>query len=204
MRTERRHFLISDALILIAAFGAGMGWMFALIRSPDPRLELFFDLSSTWRLLWSVAIDAYSIGVPIMAMLTLGILAVRLRRPRPILRHLRREPGVVACLAATVGWWAQTIWITIVKLAECARGGSSETWADTARYYLMGLPEFDVGLYVGIAWATQWFTGNWRPTNSWADRLGRAAGVIWILIYARFVIFDLVPSGLAPLVPVSL
>jgi hypothetical protein len=38
------------------------------------------------------------------------------------------------------------------------------------------------GFGVVVAWITLVLVGRWRPEPTWLDRLGRAVGIVWILM----------------------
>ena len=40
------------------------------------------------------------------------------------------------------------------------------------------------GYAVAAVWLVLVVSGRWRPEKSWIDRLGRALGVIWVMITA--------------------
>src|SRR5438046_2313959 len=96
----RREFALVDTMALVAATAAGMAW----IRS-NYDWQFFF---ATW---WSFYAhgDVLQTGShairfiwPFLLGWTLTVLVLRFRRPRPSRRLLLRQPGLVACCAATL------------------------------------------------------------------------------------------------------
>jgi hypothetical protein len=121
--------------------------------------------------------------IPGLAGLSIAVLGLRLRRPRPGLRRLARQPGFVACTAAAI-----VLGIRMANLASVAgvitldSPGSSfwgEIFDDGMRDSLGSIPS-DVGCAVAVAWTIQGLGGRWRPEPSWIDRTGRVLGALWI------------------------
>jgi hypothetical protein len=99
-----RKFSILDAMILVAASALGL----ALIRF----------LYATGRYLsmgrpWYAFVAQYTVEatVPFLITWTLAFLVLRLRQPRPRLRRLLRQPGMVACGAAVVAIAFEVLWV---------------------------------------------------------------------------------------------
>ncbi len=93
--------------------------------------------------------------------LTFAQPVMRLRRPRPPLRDVVRQPGLAVCLAVIVG--------TVVAVD------------------LLWTTEIDVIAWIGpvLPLALLWplLGGSpWRPEASWIDRLGRAVGWGWLVV----------------------
>jgi hypothetical protein len=103
-----------------------------------------------------------------------AFLVVRLRRPRADLRRLIRQPGLVACVAATLG--------LVYWLASLARAG---------RFSEGSIQVLSVvnGLWVGTAWIVLLIVG-WRAEPGWIDRMGLVLGICWLglflLLFASF------------------
>jgi hypothetical protein len=88
-------------------------------------------------------------------------LILRLRRPRPTLRRLIIQPGVVAATAIVFGLFWVTGWVQIV-------------FPD--RLNSMTGPWIAVGDTVAIAWIVLAASGNWTIEPGWVDRLGVLLG----------------------------
>jgi hypothetical protein len=133
-----RRFGVGDAMVLVAAVTIALGM----------GREGCRDLKS---------VPASSLVVPPLATLTVAVLVMRLRRPRPPLRKLVRLQGTAACLMAL----SSAIFLPLV---DASRDRTP--------------------LIVAGAWA--WLglkeTGFWRPEPTWIDRLGRALGWAWIIV----------------------
>src|SRR4051812_9573248 len=98
MRDARcRDFTLLDAMIVVATTAVGCGlikWSridFLRLIYPDPRYRPFprgYITQCVHGMSWTV--------VPFLASWSLGLLFIRMRRPRPERRRLFRQPGVVA------------------------------------------------------------------------------------------------------------
>ena len=113
-----------------------------------------------------------------MAGWTLGLLIIRLRRPRPNLRRLARQPGWSASCAAATG-----IVTGIVMAAIGVHGRYG------IQYYFDLIP-YPIGIAVAAVWLHLATSGRWRNEPGWIDRTGRVLGVAWLvivpLVWGRF------------------
>src|SRR4051812_18082030 len=82
--TACRRFGIADGLVLVAAIATGL----APVRS---------SLSEFWGEPWWIRYPVAGIA-PVLASLTLAIIVLRLRRPRPPIRLVLRQPGLLSGL----------------------------------------------------------------------------------------------------------
>jgi len=71
-------------------------------------------------------------------------------------------------LALDVGYVAQT--------------RRSITLVEWAQKYLSDEVFKYVGLAVAATWIVLFFSGRWRRSADWIDRMGRVVGVLWIVI----------------------
>lgn len=105
--------------------------------------------------------------------LTVTLLVLRIRRPRPSWRDLMKQPGLVACLVVTMA--------RLLSLQQLMI------------YYFQGqrliaialmLDGVGFGYTVLVAWVTLRLSGGWTPEAGAIDRLGRLVGWGWIAVYA--------------------
>jgi hypothetical protein len=181
--TGCREFRLSDAMILLAGL--------AISLSMDAYLFLFFAdsfsrffreasdsvtvLFTNPRMFWKfVQIDLRNsmwYGLQVLELLLGGMipafLVIRLRRPRPPLRSLIRQPGTVAAMAAVFGLFWVTGWLQLMFPDRI----SSETGAAIA-----------AGGTVAAAWIVLSFSGWGRAEPGWIDCLGRLLGVVSLTI----------------------
>ena len=104
-----RRFTLMDAIILIAAMALAC-WL--LRPYADDAMRIVQNKRPGKRNLnWLVEFFAEGIFVPVLAALTLAVLALRMKQPRPRLRLLARQAGFTASIAATVVIVSQAVFI---------------------------------------------------------------------------------------------
>ena len=165
--TSERPFTIVDAMILIAATAVGLG------VTRDWTEPFLMDMLRVYEVPPASGLvnTAEAVLTPITLYWTIAVVGIRLRRPRPSLRRLGRQPGLVACLAvilATLIHFSLTrYW---VLFSGKARPGEVST-------LLMNLsPSHLVAPGVAVAWMVLAVSSRWRPDPGWIDRLGRSVG----------------------------
>jgi hypothetical protein len=179
--TPARRFRIADAMILMAALFLALAWDRGRMLNP---LRQISDPSGTSGLLWRLSLaaaDAIEQVPPILGAFSVSTLTLRMLTPRPPLRRLLRQPGTIACAAATLFLVPTAAAVLGSHLAE---GRPFEVaWSRTARdlrpEYFTGAAAA-IGLAVAIAWIALAASQRWRPEPSWIDRLGRLLGACWI------------------------
>ncbi len=169
---RRRGFGLADAMILIAATAASLGWL----RQPlEYRLSFYAD----GRLIENLR-PSTIVGAGFAATWSLGVLAIRLRPPRPIGKEWKRSPGFVACLAATSA--------CLIKMAALFIWGASvkfkfETWYVPS---ILGQLIEPAAMAVIAAWLTLKLAGIWTRERNWIDNLGIAVGASWVVLEVLF------------------
>lgn len=200
---RRRRLTLFDALSLVAATAVGL----ALIR-------LHHDLRSTQEVKDEAGSGIHPTAVgttravlvvlrgcwywghktlPLVSVLTITILVLHFRRPRSSLRRMTRQPGLVACLAATA--------TLVAQLMDAGRNVALSIWLDGCSEPRSGINGYDFAYHQwrdmlddpiwftdpGLAVATTWFVlalgRRLRPERSWCDRAGRFLGFYWILLW---------------------
>ncbi len=174
-----RKFGVADAMILVVglslALAAGLKLfvlfgelVFLLCRTiADYNSPFFAKRPGFW---WTQVARHWSsvlfYGVRIFEFFLLGMtpafLLVRLRRPRPAIRALLRQPGTVAALAIVFG----QVWVT--------------GWLHRLFFGRLTDPTVTavaVGGTVTLAWALLALSRKWEGERSWVDRMGRLLGV---------------------------
>lgn len=177
---SRRRFNLGDGLILMAGFALtlsllrGTDWFARFpgrVRFWRVAIPKLLDMTPLY-LAWGPFAKSVlrQIGAEFLGFLgpaLLGLMLIqpllRLRRPRPLLLTLTRQPGFVVCVGMIVGaillfdlFWVARVEIPMWAILACA---------------------------VLLLWPT---TGlrPWQPEASWIDRLGRVVGCGWILFAA--------------------
>ena len=179
-----RKFTVLDAMILVAATAAAL----ALMRSQWPTdlgiQDAYTDSTHALRLsnlLMVIRRHVYFASYMI-AMWTLSCLILRLRQPRPALRLLTREPGMVACVAAMIVLAIRVInlgSVISVLAIDGVYSGAGLTVLDLCPDALISIPS-EIGCAVTAAWIIQAISGRWRREPNWIDRVGRSMGAFWI------------------------
>jgi hypothetical protein len=154
-----------DAMIVIAALAVGFGLGRAVIVESwrgRPRLPQF-------RLFW-VTQSIHDGALACVWMLTLAFLVIRLRRPRPRLLDLLRQPGTVACLVALL-----MTALLVVNVAASTDRPRLSTWFQWLS--IVGAN----GVVLG--WAMLGIARAWTPERSWIDRTGLVLGFCWLGLF---------------------
>ena len=191
MATPRRRFQLLDAMILVAATAtgcAGMQWISQLLS----EVGVWSSISENWRTTWqsisqsSTTLDLVShlslwcvlvavLAMPLVLSWTLALIPIRFISPRPRFRHLACQPGLMASTATglAIGFVGLLI---VVPVLVSPRGA-----ATNVLYIVMCLVPTFVGLAILASWMTLLAGRRWLAEPSWIDRLGRVAGVFWIV-----------------------
>jgi hypothetical protein len=189
---KSRSFGLTDAMILVVAVATGlsvnrMDWPLFLLR-------------------WSNPVDAHDsiehflgLVMPHAATMTVALLALRMRSPRPQFRRIARQPGSVACMVALAMLLVITSWIAVTWSAGKAVVFSRDIVLRHSNGHTRVDPGFlvfpfsgkvlvvygdRIGFAVAGAWLALLLVGGWKAEPSWIDRLGRAVGWLWIVLTA--------------------
>jgi hypothetical protein len=205
--SRRRPFGLLDGLILVVPVAIGC----AVAR---PHLQHMHVIPpQEWRWRWREMTEhSERVASRFIAVTMPGLLVVRLRRPRPGLRRLSRQPGVVACAAASAAMVAGGLLagaIAIVQDLPSSRAGQFHLFfrppppttgtfsrpffpASSFRPRTTSLVNWPESIWmtfqawiapaVMAAWATLILGRRWRAESSWIDRAGRCCGFYWIAL----------------------
>jgi hypothetical protein len=161
-----RGFGLADAMILVAATGLALAW---LRKSLEYRLTFVSD----GRIIENLR-PSTLVGAAFAVTWGLGVVAIRLRPPRPSGREWTCRPGFVACLAATAGCFTKLAALLIWGAAAHFR---FERWYVPS---VLGQLIEPAAMAVAGAWLTLWLAGLWKRERSWIDNLGIGVGLSWI------------------------
>ncbi len=177
--TLARKFGVADAMILVAGLGFALAgalklvvllgemcfYLCQIIAAYDDAF--YAGRPAFWRnwvaIYWS---SVLFYGLRVFEIFLLGMtpafLLVRLRRPRPPIRALLRQPGAVAGLAIIFG----QVWVT--------------GWLHRLFFGRLNDPTVTaiaVGGTVALGWALLGLSRKREAESGWIDRLGRLLGV---------------------------
>jgi hypothetical protein len=173
---KARAFTVGDAMILVVALSL---W-FGLARGGFVFLWNYIrtvPLSQFRTLVVELAIvrTANTLLLNLLFFLLPAFLILRLKRPRPPLQSLIRQPGFAACGAVIA------VVIAFLLLALLIPSGVAGEGVE------IGSQVLSIAA-VPFAWSTLIATHRWNPEPSWIDRMGRVLGVLWMIcVPAHFV-----------------
>jgi hypothetical protein len=166
-----RRFSVFDAVVALAAVCAGI----ALARATAPEIETFwpgrFAAQSPRIRGGKVIRGSLAYVLPVLAAWTPALLFLRLRQPRPPLRRVFRQPGTVACIAATLAMSIELFFV-VPLFAFGSR------FADVETLFIRYSPEVSFAI-IG-SWSVHALTDRTRSEPSWIDLAGRITGAAWI------------------------
>jgi hypothetical protein len=179
-----RPFLVSDAMILVAALAVALIWDRG--RIVDPVRWISSLAPGPAGLLRRVALGAANVlefVPPFLAVVSVTVLGLRLRRPRPPLLLLVRQPGTVACAIASLGMVLATLAMLASHYgaAGSLRVAGRLAAADMRPEYLGGLTIL-IGGAIAVTWLVLKARRQWLVVPGWIDRLGRWLGAGWMLM----------------------
>jgi hypothetical protein len=183
-----RPFTVLDGMILIAATAVGLA-LYRVLEDPRDWWN-WRDIvhprgRSVWGIIEAVETALLWIAEPAWT-LTLTLACLALRKPRPALRRLAREPGFAACAAVVM---ATAFLGSSAIVGSLARRAASTPWnrfelAELSSGWQATVSESwrQFGLVVAAVWGLLAVTGSLRPRPTWIDRAGRILGVYWFVI----------------------
>jgi hypothetical protein len=181
-------------MILVAATAVWLAWV---IACDDPRdWPNDFALNAGRPSFWGVInLTVYVLSKFWALALTLSaaLTCLRLRRPRPRLRQLAREPGFAACCVVL----GMTCFHTLVMILSALVLATSVSWSHfhigvipLAWEDKIGEQWRDFGPAVAAVWGFLVVTRTFRPQRNWIDRGGRLLGAYWIGLAIFFVALE--------------
>jgi hypothetical protein len=152
---------------------------------------------------WRRPVDAHDtlehildLVAPHLAALTIALLVLRMRSPRPPVRRLARQPGTVACMVASAVLLVVACWVGMTTATGRALEFSEHATKDLVHsrgsfsLYPSGrnlvVYADRIGFAIAGAWLSLWLAGRWRSEPTWIDRLGRAMGWLWLILALVF------------------
>lgn len=189
--SRARRMTLGDGLILIGFTALAFAWA-------RPALIA----TSSWGL------KALTLAIPLLFSWTIAATIARLRRPRPGIQELVRQPGAAALIASISILAVGTIPIFISAMMRASRIAALQAGSATGpgRPRLAAMDPnwtkwlsasiFQVVDYVGPAvlgvWVVLALSGRRRPEAGWIDYFSRIIGGLWIAVFVARLCFDLI------------
>lgn len=183
----RRPFTVLDELVLMVPLAAAIMVTGAFVTYENPPSSNGTQ-AMIWQVLDWVPVVVLGLVPRYTAMGMVALLVLRLRRPRPGWRRLSRQPGAVACAAATAALLAGGVLVLSRYMSMANPMGSNRV-----NIPLVHMPnelawgshdwpvlESRIPPAVVSAWLVLAFCGRWRAEPSWIDRTGRVFGSFWV------------------------
>jgi hypothetical protein len=170
-----RRLNLADMAILVMATALG------LVAIREDLAGLFTRPQSLengqWVYRWTLPV-ALSKAITVEMWLTAwsaGWLVIQLRRPRPRLRQLARQPGFVACLSSSIVTLVSGP-LTLAAISSISTGANG--WLD--RIVWGTTISSQIGAAVLAGWALLGVSGRCRLRAGWLDRVGQLVGLFWV------------------------
>jgi hypothetical protein len=175
----RRSATLADVMLFVA--GAGLAF-FAWRGFLSMPVWRGFPDSLQWYYFQALGAVAF------LAPLSLTLLAMTLRQPRPRLRRVISEPAAVVGLSVLF----VLVFNTVLLLAVMGLVGFSVTEFTGGKvfYYCRLLAE-QSGMAVGSVWFMQAIGGGCRKSRRWMDIPGWAIGAGWVILAVASAVFTL-------------
>jgi hypothetical protein len=177
-----RKATILDGVILVAATAAGL----TLART---GITAFGWGASTDR------IDRLAGGTRLVSCLALGLsvglFPIRFRRPRPSLREISQQPGMIACSAVCLSVFIGAI-VAIPTIVLAFSKPVSYTH-ELKNILVSVMSNAHIAHSVAAAWMAQLLTATWRAEKGWIDQTGQTLGIFWILSMVFLSSLEMVP-----------
>jgi hypothetical protein len=157
-------------MILVASIALSISWYRAVWSGG--RVTAFLGQISELRIKVS---EIESLTVEGLIPLTIACLCLRLRQPRPALRRIARQPGFLAC-------WAASIPILLHAMADLAVGILRDDDLRSTLARMEWQATSCCGYIVAGVWGALALGGRWRAEPGWIDRLGIGIGLAWIAL----------------------
>jgi hypothetical protein len=170
-----RKFGILDGMAAVAAVAIGI--TFVRATAPDIRsfwLPPYAEYSPGTRNS-NVAYGLLSYTFPFLAAWTPALLFLRLRQPRPCLKHVLKQPGTVACVAATIAMSVELLFLLPMLVF-------GSPFVQVEGLFVWFAPEVSFAIIGG--WLALALAGRVRTEPGWIDLAGRITGAVWLVCTA--------------------
>jgi hypothetical protein len=179
MPRSRRPATIADAMILTV--GAAVSFACWRYVAWMPIWSAFRN-SRRWYYLQALGTVAF------LAPMSLSLLVVALRPPRPRIARVAAEPaGVVGFSTLLILAVDTAILLVLIGLV----GFSSLMFTSARILFYCRLPAEQTGMTIGAAWFIRALSGRCRRPSGWIDFAAIALGACWIVLAVASIAFTL-------------
>ncbi|MDR3623216.1 MAG: hypothetical protein P4L85_27935 [Paludisphaera borealis] len=177
--TPRRDATIADAMVLTAGTAVAFTCWRSIIWMP---VWSGLPNSPQWYYFQALGMVAF------LAPLSLTLLVIALRPPRPRLGRVASTPaGVVGFSVLFVLAVDTALLVTVMGLV----GFSLATFTDGKVLYFCRLLAEQTGMAIGSAWFIRVTCGRCHKPTGWVDYTGLVLGACWILLAVASIVFTL-------------
>jgi hypothetical protein len=177
-----RKFTVLDAMVLIAATGIALAPIrYLSLHGRGLPLAAPYDWTIRSLYLFGSNLSALLLPFVLTGSMALGML--RLRKPRPPLRRIFRQPGMATCTAVLVS----TLFFLAACLGLLLVGGDPVPIGyifEHAEIYLKPVWYAATGRFgevIAAVWIVLWLSRAWCSEPSWIDRAGRILGIYCVV-----------------------
>ncbi|WP_165227004.1 hypothetical protein [Aquisphaera insulae] len=126
--------------------------------------------------------------MPVVAVVTTALLAIRLVCVGPRFRRLARQPGMLAGCASGLSMALIGLELIVILLTNFAFSDDGQFWEEISAFpeWLLGKEmqtrlAMSGGFAVLVSWTTLLVGRRWHAARGWPDRCARVLGLCWIL-----------------------
>lgn len=174
---RRRRILVLDLMILVFALAGGLSlarpfFLTAASHWSNPSFGLIHNVTST-------AMLTIAAAEPVADLLAVSLIVVRLIPPRPDLRILVCQPGLMACCNVVLGMLLGAYGSYAMQLHSL---NYVVPWTVPEDLKFVAVPAMMRGATVAAGWFTMALTGALRMERGWVELIGIAIGLYFVAL----------------------
>jgi hypothetical protein len=180
-----RSRTLLEMMGLVAAAACGLA-LFRSIREAWSQISVGSG-GNSGTLAMKALSESFKDALPLLVLATLALVALRLRRPRPALKKLARQPGILACGVASLFLCCVSAATLLASLIGGLIGGPAALALSFVSVFNLLAETLVEWCYLGgvavfVAWIVLGVVQGWRAEPNWFDRCGRILGWGWVLL----------------------
>lgn len=179
---------MSDVMFLVALTAVGLvlakvAFDNNCVPNVVSNLE-WWPSSYNWPNVLGFLADWVYLAAPVIAVWSVGLGLIALRRPRPSIRRLSRQPGFLGCWVATVAM----VLVAVQKYASQVWWASQTTIDPDFASYVVYDALGPMAYSVLAAWISIALGRGWRFSAGWIEVTQRTICLVWIswLVLSEF------------------